>query len=160
MVAGVGVIIWSLGQYIVFKTFVGSGKYGVLSPWQNIGAVFSGGLLVLGPWYMVRTSTSWLRRASALVASTRPVSAWLTTRLEIPRQTDLAVKAFATLRPTNDSESDFHPIIDMPIFLGMTGNRKSPIAKYTNAPALVYLPETPDGPVVFSIDGVCWCSDP
>jgi len=105
---------------------------------------------------------AWHRRATAVMNSTRPLPALLSTQVRVnPFDPESRYnRILATLQPANPQHAAFRPIINMPVYLGersLQFIRELP-AEYTNVPAELYLPATPDDPVVFCVDGKCWCS--
>jgi len=101
---------------------------------------------------------AWYRRATAVIYSVDPLPALLTVwkSRSIWRGHSCMV---ASLRPRHADGTAFSPIIEMPIYYGEQPYTWLSRLQYTDAPAEVYLPTTPGDPVVFCVEGRCWCSD-
>ncbi|MHB9134571.1 MAG: hypothetical protein ACYDBB_26155 [Armatimonadota bacterium] len=128
-----------------------------------IGAVFVT-VGVLGS----KTTITWLRRASDVVARTRPAPVRVTFRIEdtYSGRRSGAMKLFASLQPDGQNTGapatatpGIPPIANIPLMTGMQSSR-SRYTVYQDTPAQVHLDRTTDGPIVININGEYWCSNP
>ncbi len=117
------------------------------------GIIFAGLSLYAG-----YSSYRWLSRASTVLTTITPLPVFLTMRMVRDRYA--RPRAVAAIRPRDQAVAPFDAIDNIPLFTGLT-SYSSPSGYHTfyvDAPAMAYLPQRSDYPMVFVVDGEYLCS--
>jgi len=97
-------------------------------------------------------------RASAVLHYTHPMPALVTITAKGNWEPRNYRPVLATIQPANPAVISFRTVIDMPVYLGEYVLPGEPLTQYADTSCELYLSTDPDDPVVFCVEGKCWCS--